>query len=134
MHTPDKNTLIVRAERLIRDHFEHLNNGELADARQQLFSPPGMSAKPVDVYLHTMREMAPFTVISLELREFEDVRKKRHGPVATTWITVAVNCSLGQRAADFFVWWFPTTDQSLIASRPTAWVLEKLKTNGTREP
>jgi hypothetical protein len=127
MHTPDEETLIARATALVREHFELLSRGDLVRAKQQLFWPAGTSEKPIDVYLNTMRHLAPFQVVTVETGRFEGVRKKRHGAVATIWLAATVICGLGERSSDIVVWYFPETDQCLISARPTQWVLEKLK-------
>jgi hypothetical protein len=131
MRTSDKDALAARAVDLVRGHLGHLNHGDLPQARLQLFWPDGMPDKPVDVYLQAMRGIAPFQIVSLDAHSFKETPRNQHGAEASIGIAATVTCSLGQRATDFTVWWFRESDRLLISSRPTEWVLEKLKTNGT---
>jgi hypothetical protein len=114
-----------RAERLVREHFESLNAHDLESAKGQLFWPDGTSENPIDVYLATMSQLTPFEVISSTATGFEDVREKRHGPVATIPVRVSVKCSLGDRSTEMIVWWRPEGDRLEISSRPSEWVIEQ---------
>lgn len=119
--------MAAHAESLVREHFANINSGDLVAAKSQLFRPLGTAEKPLDVYVQTMAKLAPFEVVSVSVGDFEDVRPKRHGSVATMLLHVVVNCSAGQRATAMSVWWFPEQDRYLISSRPTELVLERLK-------
>jgi hypothetical protein len=123
-------THMACAEALVRRHFDDLNKGDLASAKEQLFWPHSMEDRPVDVYLQTMVEMRPFKIVSLTAHKFHDVRMKRHGAVATVFIHIIVMCSLGERSSDMSVWWWPESNNYQIATRPTEWVLERLKATG----
>jgi hypothetical protein len=129
MPSSNEDTIRDHAVVLVQKHFDHINEGDLVSARQQLFLPPGAAEKPVDVYLRTMRELAPFQLVSAVVSDFEDVRVKRHGAVAAVHVTTSVSCSLGNRTSDVIVWWFPDSDQCLISARPTPWVVERLGTS-----
>jgi hypothetical protein len=122
-----REAIIARARSLVQSHFELLNQGNLAAARQQLFSPPGLAGDPLDRYLETMYQLRPFRPVSISFSRFEDVRPKRHGDVATIWLNVDVVCSLGERSAELAVYWFPDSDEYQISARPSHWVLEKLR-------
>lgn len=122
-----KETIIEKALALIKTHFEQINMGNLAAARQQLFWPPGMPEQPLNVYLETMHQLKPFRLELTSVSRFEDVRQKGHGTVATIWVNVVAVCSLGERAAEIIVWWFPETNECLISARPSQWVIEKLR-------
>jgi hypothetical protein len=127
MDGSEREAIIARARSLVERHFELLNLGNLAAARRQLFSPPGLAEDPLDRYLETMHQLAPFRRVAVSVSRFEDVRRKRHGDVATVWLHVGVTCSLGERAADLAVYWFPGSDECQISARPSHWVLEKLR-------
>jgi hypothetical protein len=116
----------ARALALVHSHFSFLNEGNLVAAREQLFFPPGMDTKPLDVYVETMRQMAPFQLVSSQVTRIDELRRKRHGVVASIWVNVEVRCSLGERSADIVVWWFPDGDKCQISARPSHWVVEKL--------
>ncbi|WP_224242642.1 hypothetical protein [Hyalangium gracile] len=131
MDDDKKQVILSRALSLVRSHFDLLNEGRLAEARKQLFFPRGMVDKPLDVYVDTMGMLAPFEMRSISIVRFVDVRPRRHGPVAEVWLDVSVLCSLGEREAEVTVWWFPDSDECKISSRPTQWVLEKLRQNET---
>ncbi len=134
METSKQQEISARAVSLIESHFELLNRGDLAAARAQLFFPAGMDARPLDVYVDTMKQIAPFQVISSLVKRFEEPRQKRHGVVATIWVSVEVRCSLGDRSTDIIVWWFPDEDKYQISARPSHWVLEKLRGEEDRGP
>jgi hypothetical protein len=125
MHAPE--TLKADAEALVRNHFGLLNARDLAAAKQQLFWPAGTSEKPIDVYLETMADLGPFEIRSLEAVDFQDVRQKRHGAVATISVRASVRCSLGERTTEVGVWWWPDTNRLAISSRPSDWVLERIR-------
>jgi hypothetical protein len=121
-----RNKICTRAAALIREHFDALSALKLDVAKGHLFFPREMNDRPLDVYVQAMSRLAPFQHLSISIDDFEEIRKKRHGDVATVWIRIAVDCSLGHREALLTVWWFPEIDAYKIATRPTGWVLERL--------
>jgi hypothetical protein len=122
-----REAIIAQARSLVQSHFELLNQGNLAAAREQVFSPPSLAGEPLDRYLETMHRLTPFRPVSVSFSRFEDVRHKRHGDVATIWLNVDVVCSLGERSAELAVYWFPDSDEYQISARPSHWVLEELR-------
>ena len=130
--TPTKETIAEKALALIESHFRLISAGNLLAARRQLFCPPGIAPRPIDTYLETMNRLKPFRLVSASVSRLEGVRRKRHGEVATVWLNVVVVCSLGERAAQLVVWWFPETNEYQISARPSHWVIEALR--GDREP
>ncbi len=126
MDMSTENRLRQQALSLVKRHFEWFNEGNLAEARRQLFHPSGIQERPLDIYVRTMGQLRPFHVVSTSVRRVEDVRETRHGRVATIWVDAEVLCKLGQRAADISVWWFPDADHLEISGRPSHWVLEQI--------
>jgi hypothetical protein len=127
MGASEREAIIARARSLVERHFALLNLGDLAAARQQLFSPPGLAEDPLDRYVEIMHQLTPFRRVSVSVSGFEDVRRKRHGDVVTVWLHVGVVSALGERWADLAVYWFPGSDECRIAARPSHWVLEQLR-------
>ncbi len=125
MDSATREAISARALSLIQSHFNLLNEGRLEAAQKQLFFPSGLTDTPLAIYVETMSQLAPFRILTMSISRFEDVRQKRHGAVATVWVSVEVSCSLGERAADIAVWWFPESDECQISARPSHWVLEK---------
>jgi hypothetical protein len=117
----------ARALALVKSHFEHLDAGNLAAAKAQLFSPAGVDTKPLDIYVSTMAQLRPFQLQALTVKRYEAPRAKRHGTVAAVWVNVDVVFALGRRTVDIVVWWLPETGECLISARPSEWVLEKLR-------
>lgn len=122
MNPSTRETISARALSLVKSHFEFINEGNLTAARQQLFCPPGIAQGPLDVYVEAMHKLIPFQMTSISVSRFEEVRKKRHGNVATIWVDVVVFCALGEKSADIAVWWFPESDQCQISARPSHWI------------
>ena len=116
-----------RALELVQSHFRLLNDGNLAAARAQLFSPPGVTEKPLDVYVETMHRLGPFELRRCHVKRYEAPRKKRHGTVATVCVNVEVHFQLGSKTTDIIVWCFDEPKQCLISARPSHWVLENLR-------
>jgi len=116
-----------RAVELVESHFRLLNDGNLAAARAQLFSPPGVTEKPLDVYVETMHRLGPFKLHLCRVQRYEAPRKKRHGMVATVHVSVEVDFQLGHESTNIIVWCFDEPAQCLISARPSHWVLEKLR-------
>jgi hypothetical protein len=133
MDASEREAITARARSLVERHFELLNLGDLAAARQQLFSPPGLAEGPFDRYLETMHQLAPFRRVSVSVSRFEDVRRKRHGDVATVWLRVGVVSALGERSADLAVYWLPDRVECKISARPSHWVLEKVRQTDATE-
>lgn len=127
MNVIDRASIEAQAIALVMSHFEHINAGRLMSARGQVFSPVQVPDRPLDIYVNTMAELAPFQVLSVSVARFEDVRPGMHGSRAVVWVDVVVSCALGERATSMTVWWRPDTGTVQIASRPSHWVLEKLR-------
>lgn len=123
MNRSQQKIIISQAVELLEKHFEFLNQDKILLARDQLFNP-GEPLNPIETYLEKMCSLRPFEIISISLIRFEDVRKKRHGNVATIWLDTKVRCVAGENSADIIIWWFPNNDQYKIAARPSHWLLD----------
>jgi hypothetical protein len=123
MNLTERETIIRESLILTENHFKFLNEGNLKAAREQLFCPSGIPQDPLDVYIEKMYQMRPFQIVSISVSRFEDIRHKRHGDVATTWIYIIVLCSFGKKSAEITVWWFPEIDKYQISARPSQWIL-----------
>lgn len=124
-----KEEIIEKALTLVKSHFEQINLGNFEAIKEQLFWPKEMAENPINVYFDTMSQMKPFHILSITVSRFEDIRRKRHGDVATIWINIETFCAQGKRKAEIIVWWFPDTNEYRISSRPSEWVISKLQEN-----
>jgi hypothetical protein len=116
--------LVERAVTFIREHFDHLNQGEIDTARTQLYFPDSLSQLPLDRYLSGMMGIRPFQSISIMVRAFESRAIKAQHVVSTVWTTVTAECALGQRTSPMIVWYLIEHDRFLISTRPTHWAVE----------
>jgi hypothetical protein len=112
-----------RAVAVVRDHMEALTRGDLAAAREALFVAPGGDAA-IDAYLQGMARLAPFEIRACEARRFQEFPRKMHGIASTVWVSVAVGCAAGERAAEIMVWWYPAEGRARMSNRPMAWLAD----------
>ncbi len=87
-------------------------------ASSLLFQPKRLSTKPLRRYVAAMEGLGPFELIDVEVRSVLPPRSNQHGTVVSIGTTVrfrSEKVSEGRERAP--VWWFPTTNELLIAVR-----------------
>ena len=107
-----------RTIELWRQFFAALNEGDQDVVSSLLFQPDGQSTEPLQRYVAAMVDLAPFELISVEVREVLPPKSNQHGTLVSIRTTVKFRSEkTSERCERAPVWWFPDTDELLIAVR-----------------
>jgi len=116
--------ILARSVQLVREHFDAINRGDAAEVQAQLFQPPGMSSRPLEVYVTELLGLRPFVLERAELVATEEPKETERGRLGRVRVAITVSSPvIGTRSEVVPVWWFPDTDEVRIAVRFSNWLV-----------